>query len=153
MTFSYSADQLSNPLYAARLAFGDTVCARPLFSDQEWNQFIGMRGSLAGACAIAARVMGTRFATLVDQSASGVSIKYSQAAKQWAAMAYALEADASITALVFAGGISIADKIARVTDTDRADPFFYRDMMTNVIPVAPVNLEGELETQSVASNI
>jgi len=152
MTFTYSDAQLSNPLYRARLTFGDTVCTRPLFSDQEWQQFIGMRGSLSGACAIAARVMATRFAVLVDQSAGQTKITYSQAAKAWSAMAFQLEQDASICALAFSGGISISDKVARVEDYDRVSPFFYRDMMTNVIPVAPISGESDTDALSIEGN-
>ena len=59
--------------------------------------------------------------------------------------ALAFENDASTTVTVYAGGISVSDKLAKVQDSDRVPPFFWRDMQENVLPVPPVESEEGAE--------
>ena len=110
-SYAYDANSLNQPLYNVRLRIGDTQASRPLLQDEEILGFIGMRGSLYGACAEACRSLSNRFATSVDQKARQSQTWFSQMSKAYAAAAARFETLVSSAgaATPFVGGASDGD--------------------------------------------
>lgn len=84
---------------------------------------------LAAACA---RSLAATYAPSVDKRAGDVEVQSSQRYAHYMQLAEQLEAEAKQRALgaisVYAGGISRADKVAQVGNSDRVRPYFTRHL-------------------------
>ena len=151
--WTYSWDQLDQPLYQVRLIIGDIVACDQQLQDEEILYFIGSRGSNYGAAAECCRSLATRMARSFDQQAAGSKVFYSQMYKQYTQKAIEYETLATMigSGVPYAGGISLTDMNRERDDPDRPPPQFFIGMHTNLIPVPPVGAGVEGEASGVPS--
>jgi hypothetical protein len=131
------------PLYTVRHIIGDTTQSDQLLTDQQikWavNEYSNEWLSAAECC----RNIAVNFARQVDIGEGPMRKNYSQKSRQYASLARDLEqrgfARGGVTAYV--GGVSITDKTAQVTDSDRVPPQFVIAMHDNLLPESPVGLQ------------
>lgn len=96
MTFTYSSTSLSSTLAKVRLEIGDTDSTQDLFTDEELQIYIDVRGtSYLLAAADACDALAVRFARSYDFETDGQSFKRSQMSKAYQTMADSLRARAS----------------------------------------------------------
>jgi hypothetical protein len=114
------------------------------FADEEINFFLTTRSSVWGASATALLGLAAKLSREADTVDKDLRDMLSSRAKAYSARArqYDMMAAARSGALPYAGGISIADKIAQELNLDRVPPGFAIEMDTNYLPVAPVGNEG-----------
>ena len=143
MTWSYSADQLSKPLYRVRFLIGDRYCAEQQFQDEEIVDAISRCGSIYSACAELCRSLASTYSRSVDFAITGGGrATYSQLSKQYLRQAIAFETKSAALTSPYVGGISNTDKQNQVLDQDRAPPMFQKGMHDNVTQIAPVGEES-----------
>jgi hypothetical protein len=147
MTWTYSAAQLSNPLYMVRLMIGDNDQTKPQLQDEEITVFLSARSTFYGACAECCRSLAAKESSIVDQSAGGMKITFSQAQKAFTQKAIEFEMLAAMNGagMPYAGGISITDMNSQSSDPDRPAPQFQVGMHDNYLPVAPLGPEEDIE--------
>jgi hypothetical protein len=128
MTWSYNAtlagDGATNTV---RMLIGDTVSADPLLQDEEIAAQIARFPCVEYAASAAAGSIYAKFARLADVTDGDVSVKYSQKAAQYSALAVRLAGEAVTGAAPapFVGGTSIAENEAARCDPDRPADSFY----------------------------
>ena len=139
MTWSYTPGTIATvPKDQVRLLIGDTNPNQPHLQDEEIRFLLGLRGSLYGAAAEAARSIQGQLSSLVDQQASSSKIWYSQAAKAYGRLALRYEQKVALTSVMpYAGGISLTDMQMQELDTDRVPPQFAIGFMDAMLPVPP----------------
>lgn len=145
--WSYNPAKVSTvALFGVRLLIGDTIVDDPQLQDQEILFAISQRTDLYGAAAECAGYIAARFSRKVDTTSPGpISTRYSEQAKQYLALQSKLETSSKSRgggAFIYAGGISISDKIDVLSDSDRVQPSFVIAMTDNTIPVAQVGNEN-----------
>jgi len=149
-TWTYNAAKVDSvPLYQVRRWLGDVIAQDPQMSDSEILYAISCRSSSIGAAADCARQLGAQYARKVDTTSPGpISTAYGAQAKKYAELAVALDQlararGAGITP--YAGGISVADKVAVQSNSDRVQPNFTIGMMDNTLPVGQLGVETPTE--------
>ena len=101
-------------------------------SDETLERLIGEEGTLYGAAYRAAEILARKYAMKVDLAVGDYRESFSDIAKRWQELAESLKRRAVIAgAGPYAGGISVADKLARQCDPDRPKPDFWRGMWDN----------------------
>lgn len=148
MVWTYSLTSLATTQKdQVRLAIGDTLSSDQQLQDEEINAALANRSTILGAAADCCRSIAAKFSRSVTQKAAGASANFSDLAKQYLTMALQFDAQAALSgsALPYAGGISIADKMNQETNSDRVPPNFTIGMDDNVLPVPEVGPEGETE--------
>lgn len=134
MTNSYSGDPASSSKDAVRFWTGDTS-APWLLSDEEINYTLTSYPSTQRAAAACLRKVAASYARKPSRSVGDLSISYSDMAKQYAAAADALEAQANANdatgALPYSGGISVSDMEGVDSNTDRVKPPFRNRQFDN----------------------
>lgn len=133
MAFSYSAASLTaggtaQAVAEIRIAIGDTVSGSGVlpsganFDDAEILYFYTNEGGVVGATAGAAETLARTFSRLVDTTAGPLSKSYSQASKQWAALAATLRDQTGTGYATFRTGISRQDGYAYRAGTVDVNP-------------------------------
>ena len=156
MTWSYSpADLATSPKDQVRRLVGDIVTSDPQIADEEILFALTQRASIYGAAAECCRFLAGQFARRVDvvsQTPGGGALKtnYSAQSHQYAAMAATFEGRAAMSGggLPYAGGISVSDKQATESNSDRVAPQFNIGMQDNYLPIGPVGNETSADTPS-----
>ena len=132
MTWTYSNSPASNQVDAVRLLIGDTDVCNALLSDEEIQFYLDQWCEVNVAAAEACLAISGKFARRVDESVGGVSVSYSQSAKQYYELSQSLrERTAILGGPVICGGISKADKEKLELDQDRVQPSFTRALHDN----------------------
>jgi hypothetical protein len=130
-------------LYTVRQIIGDTAQSDQLLTDSQINWAISEYSNEWLAAAECCRNLSIQFARQVDIGEGPMKKNYSQKSRQYASLARDLEqrgfARGGVTAYV--GGVSITDKTAQVTDSDRVPPQFVIAMHDNLLPESPVGLQ------------
>lgn len=142
--WSYSGDPSTSTKDAIRFVLGDILVKDPLVNDNEIAYAYSAKGSVYGAAAMLCRSLSSQYARLVDTVDRELRTSYSSKSANFLRMAVQFEQQAAIVsgAMPYAGGISVADKNAQVSDADRVSPQFNIGMMDNLfMPVAPAGNE------------
>jgi len=145
MTWSYDPSTLAtNTTNQVRFLVGDTEETDPLVQNEEIVFALSQRSSIYGAASIVCRTIAAKFSRLADTVDRDLRDALSSKAKAYAmrAQEYDTQAKGRSGVMPYAGGISIADKVAQELNLDRVPPSFNREMDTNYLPVAPVGNEG-----------
>lgn len=104
-------------------------------ADETITAILALQPNAYQAAATCAENLAGRYANLVDRQVGDLRASYSQRAKQWLELAGRLRSAASRASLAlatpYAGGISIADKLAQESNTDRVAPAFTRNLHDN----------------------
>lgn len=140
-TWTYNPVALAtSALFQVRRLIGDVLQADMQMQDQEILWQITQYPNIYSAAAACARALSAQYARLVDTIQGEMRTLYGQKAKNYQAIAAALEAQGRgrSGALAFAGGISASDKETQVEDNDRVSPQFNLMMNDNLLPEAPV---------------
>lgn len=146
MAWTYDpADLVTTPLYQVRFLIGDTDTNDQLLQDDEISFAIIRRTSVNGAAAMCAGSIAAKFSRLADTTVGPESVRLSQKAAQFRALAADLEGkdDSTGGAFPFVGGTSIGNKQGYESDTDRVKPSFTKTMTDYPVAggQAPTNME------------
>lgn len=131
MAWTYTNNPSGVQRDEVRFLLGDTDVTDQLVTDEEIAYLISVRGSSLGAAIGACEALEARYAREADQRVGFLSLSASQKAAGFRALALTLRRRQTVTAIPYAGGITVTDKQAQELDTDRVLPAFSRDMMTN----------------------
>ena len=130
MAWSYNT-ALTAAQDQVRFYSGDTDSAAAItLSDEEIAGAIALAGGARAAAAIICENLAGRYAT-IGQSLKddiGQEVNYGDRAAFFQARATQLRSRLSLTALPFAGGISVTAKQSQVDDADRVAPTFVKEM-------------------------
>ena len=144
MSWSYNPSQLAvNAKDAVRLLIGDVVSTDQQMQDEEIVYLGTQRGSIYGTAAECCRALSAKFSRSVDQQAGTSKVYYSQMAKAYSVKALEFDVKASYSAMPYAGGISLSDKMMQDLNTDRVQPQFTIGIMDNYSPEAVGGNETE----------
>lgn len=127
MSWSYSGNPASSEMNQVRFLVGDTDTNDQLVTNEEINWALTEGGPYVAA-AIVARTIAAKFARKADFEVSNdLKVSYSKQADAYNKLADNLEKKSGrVSALPYAGGISVADKETNEADTDRVEPKFKR---------------------------
>ena len=129
MTWAYSGDPSVSTKDEVRFLIGDTDTTDQQISDEEITYAIANAGSTKLAAAIVARAIAAKYARFVSKSVGDLSIQYAQRQQHYHDLADILQAEGNLVSVApYAGGISVADKTAQESDTDRVLPSFTKGM-------------------------
>jgi len=135
MSFTYSGDPDNSPKDAVRFLIGDTDKCDPLLDDEEIKYFLGQYNDGKGVINAAIRCCETiaaKFSRRVTEKVGQVSMNFSDAGKQYRAMALDLRRRLAMEdSNPYAGGISRSDKKTVEQNGDRVKPDFTKHMMEN----------------------
>ena len=133
MTFTYvstgGTDSVTRDV--VRTYIGDVDSSDPLLTDEQIALAISEAGNATSAAALCADWISATFARKSDKTVGDLQIRYSQRFTQYRELASMLRRGVALTALPYAGGISISDKATREADADRVEPAFEVDMLDN----------------------
>lgn len=151
MTWTFVPAQIqTTPLYQVRVLSGDKVFSDPQMEDEEILFILSQRPNVYGAAANVCQALANQYSRSVTTKAGDTQKNWSDMAKSYQARAAYLNYLALINGggQVYAGGISISDKISQEQNTDRVQPQFDYGMDDNLEePVGPVGPELPLETE------
>jgi hypothetical protein len=113
-------------------------------ADEEIAFALTQRNSIYGGAAMICLGISAKFSREADTVDRDLRTVLSAKSKAYAerARTYEMQASARSGAMPYAGGISIADKVAQELDLDRVPPGFAVNMDENYLPVAPIGNEG-----------
>lgn len=141
MTWSYNTS-LTAARDQVRFYSGDTDSAAAItLSDEEILGAISLAGSARAAAALVCENLAGRYSTVGRslQDDLNQKVDYGERAAFFQARAKELRSRVSLTAIPFAGGISIATKQTQEQDSDRVAPAFSKTLHD-----APGTTEDEL---------
>lgn len=119
-------------IFDIRVLIGDTDTSDELLTDTQINMLIALYTNTFSAAAAAARAIAAKFAREVDATVDSTQASNSQKYEHYKDLADRLDSQARTSGLLagipYAGGISIADKETRVSNTDRVTPAFTRTL-------------------------
>lgn len=125
MTFTYASTDLSTSLAQVRSILGDTNAADPQLSDEEITFYLTTFGGVYYAGAACCDAIAAKYARQIDGSVGPLSRSFSQRQTNYLALGRRLRyLAATQSAVPYAGGISITDKTATNTQSDRVQPAF-----------------------------
>ena len=150
--WTYSGDPANSPKDAIRYLVGDTVFTDQQVQDGEINFAIAQTSNQWLAAAMVCRALSARLSREADVSDRELRTSYSARARSYLRMAvqYEMRSDFLGGGMPYAGGISLSDKQANVSNTDNVPANFAIGMTDNTIPVGPVGVETEGEEGGVA---
>jgi hypothetical protein len=154
MTWSYTITDLATSTKdQVRFLIGDTLTTDQQLQDEEIVFAISQRASVWGAAAECCRSLASKFARSVDTAAGASKQSYSQLAKAYTIKTNEFESRAAMggAGMPYAGGISIADKLAQEQNEDRVSPQFQVGMDDNFLPVAPAGNESSVPPGDVGA--
>lgn len=128
MTWSYSGDPSQSDKDAVRFLIQDTDENDQQMSDEEINWLLTENGSSRNTAVAACRVLAARYAGKVDKAVGDLRLSLSQKHQHYLALIKELKSGVTLTAVPYAGGISVADKTSYEDDSDRVNPAFRRDL-------------------------
>jgi hypothetical protein len=138
MSFSYSGDPALSALDEVRFLCGDTNPDTALLQDDEINYLLSKSSNPRYAAAQAAEAIGGHYAAMPNMTIDGLSIQYAALQKHYIELADQLRTGAPVTAMPFAGGVSISAKRAAYEDDDRTRTTIYKHMhMERALPTIP----------------
>jgi len=156
VTWTYDVTSLgTNTVAQVRFTIGDTLQKDPQLQDEEIAFALQMRSSIYGASADCCRAIAAQLARQADSSQGPQRTTYSSKSRAYAARASQLD-NLAVTrgsVMPFAGGISVADKVAQETDTDRVSPQFQIGLEDNYLPVSPAGNEGTTQASNTGENV
>lgn len=129
--FSYNDSDLSTELNQVRRLIGDVNSTGVLFSDEEIGFYIDQEANIYGAASVACESLQAKFAGGVSKTVGKLSIELQQRVTHYKDLAETYKAKSKMKGGIqlFAGGLSISQKEAERSNTDRVDPSFRRDFM------------------------
>ena len=129
MGWSYSGDPSKTPLDQVRFLIQDTDKDDQLLNDEEIKFLITNNGSLLSAAAQAAETLMSKFASWIDESNGRVKVNFSQKFEHYKVLCRKLRQRTAIgESCPFAGGLSISEKDAQRSNTDRVQPAFRKNL-------------------------
>lgn len=139
VTWSYlSSGPGSSDRSWVRLRIGDNSSDDQLLQNEEIDLLLDTEGSKYGAAAVAARTIAAKYARRVDRTIGKLRISMQQASQHYFALADKIDDEAMSGAAgsvgmsgMYAGGISITEKLSEEADTDRVKPAFTRGQFDN----------------------
>lgn len=127
MAFTYLGD-LSTPLDQTRFLIGDTDPTNPLFLDSEVTGNLTISGSPIAAAIALCTAQAMKYGRKVTMSVDGLSVNYSDLAKQFTALAQQLRKQLSEApgafGVPYVGGVSLSDMLTNDLDSDRVPSQF-----------------------------
>lgn len=150
MVWSYVPAQLAaSTKDQVRLLIGDVLSTDPQMQDEEIVFAISNNSSIAGAAADCCTALASKFARSPDQKSAALQVNFSQLSKQYALMAVYYRNQAAIggSAMPYAGGISLTDKLNQEQNSDRVSPQFTIGMQDDLLPLPPIGPETMSEDQ------
>lgn len=142
MTWTFEND-FTTTRDQVRIECGDVVFADQQLDDKAIAYAQTVEGSILSAAARCCEWLQSFYARKADMSEGALRIALSQRAKAYLEKSKELRFRDAITAVPYAGGISIADKENNNNDTDRVPPAFFRGMQDN--PIAMQDTPGEVQ--------
>lgn len=130
MTWTYNPS-LALPRDRVRFYCGDTVVTDQLISDEEIAGVLTMTASgERSAAALCCENIGMRFASSANAITDdiGQKVEYGERAQFFQDRARLLRSQLALSALPFAGGLTVTDKDAQETDDDRISPAFAKTL-------------------------
>jgi len=129
--FSYNDSDLSTELNQVRRLIGDVNSTGVIFSDEEIGFYIDQEANIYGAASVACESLQAKFAGGVSKTVGKLSIELQQRVTHYKDLAETYKAKSKMKGGIqlFAGGLSISQKEAERSNTDRVDPSFRRDFM------------------------
>ncbi len=124
MAWSYSGDPTTSDRDRLRFELGDTDQADPLLQDEEIDYCLARESTFVGALARAAEAVAQRFAREASTRVGQLSLDLAARARQWSERAKEYRRLAAAAHAPSAGGVSLADKAAALSDPDRPKPYF-----------------------------
>jgi len=125
MTWTYAGNPAASNTAAVRFEIGDTDSTDPLITDEEIAYLLTQNGTVSLAAVAACEAIAAKFARMVDKAVGDLRLSASQKHAQYLALAATLKRKGALkNAMPYSGGISIADKQANESDTDRVPPPF-----------------------------
>lgn len=115
-----------------RFILGDTNADDPQILDEEADFLLVSQGSVQSAAVAACRVLIAKYARLCDKWIGDLKVLASQKQLHYTRLLKELSVQGMIRAIPSAGGISISQKTAYESDTDRTVPAFRRGQDDNV---------------------
>lgn len=147
--WSYNAALMETvPLYFVRRLLGDVIPDDRQIWDSELLAFLSYRaGNVFKAAADAARALAAQYSRKVDTTSPGpIQTSYGEQAKKYFDLATEMDQQAKQSGkgiMGFAGGISIAQKVATQQNPDRVQPAFNIGFTDNImVPVAQIGVEA-----------
>lgn len=133
MTFTYTPGATTDS-DRVRLLIGDTDIDAPenqRLENEEITDLLTIAGGYRAAAAMAADALAAKFASRVTSKRMGQASLEWKRFEQLSALAKAIRAQVSATAIPFASGYSKALRDARDQDTDKIQPSFKRGILDN----------------------
>lgn len=130
MVWTYTDSPATSTSDELRFYIGDTDANDQQLTDAEVAFLLASYGGAKNGAIAACTMLAAKYARMVDRTIGALSISASQKSKAYQSLAKTLQSQFSLSAIPFAGGISISDKENRDSDTDKTPPFFWRDMDT-----------------------
>lgn len=127
MTWTYSNALTANK-DKVRLLIADTDTADQQLADEEINWVITQEPNVYAAASKCCSLLAAKYSRQADTEVGDLSVKKSQRATAYRALAKDLKAQAVIDAPIFAPSLSISDKQSYEDDTDIPASKFFRDM-------------------------
>lgn len=152
MSWNYDVASLAtDPTFQVRLLIGDTITSDKQLQDEEIDFYVNGRTTIYGAAADCCRSIASQKARLADSVQGDLRTLYASISVRYDALAREFDGKAAAVGAgpMYAGGISIADKVAQQTDPDRVLPQFQLGMDDNYLPVAPAGNETQQPGMSV----
>lgn len=132
MEWTYTPDDLTDPVNRVRLMIGDTNEADKQLYDEEIQTFLDSTSSELGAAGLAARALAGRYARAVDKWVGDLKLLASQRYRHYLDLVENLSgASATIRGMPFAGGIRYSGKQAIEENDDLVVPSFRIGMHDN----------------------
>lgn len=126
---TYSGDPQLSDRDAVRMYIGDTDSSSWQLTDPEIDYLLTKFGTPLFAAAQAARNIAAKYGRKITKRVGDLSISYAELQKNYLDLAAELDAQAAtMGAVPYAGGTSIADIVAVNENTDRPKPSFRRGM-------------------------
>lgn len=129
MSWTYDVTLLNTtPKYQVRMLVRDTDASRPLVQDEEIEFVLTTTPNIYFASATIADMIAKQYALQPDTKTDIFSETYNNIAPSYTKLAESLRKEGmkSSSASLYAGGISVADKVAREGNPDRVAPYFTR---------------------------
>jgi len=134
MTWTYTDPGTSSRDWI-RWRVGDTDTSDQLQTDEEIAAALGTYGSKFKAAAAVARAIAAKFSRKADMGMDQFSVRHSQKAAAYLALASDIEAGVALDAgRVASIAISETDRQTEMDDDDRPMPAFTSGMFSDVIP-------------------
>ena len=135
-TWTYSGDPRSSGLDSVRFLIGDTDPTDKQLGDEEILFLLDQRSSFYGAAAIACLTLVAKYSREVTKQVGDLRVSAEQRQMHYQQLhehynTQAGEASAFTDSKPYAGGISRADRLNDIEDTDRVQPAFSQGDMDN----------------------